>query len=180
MGVQCDHCEREATVHEVVVRDGKRLERHLCEEHARDLGVFQPQSHAGVGQIVKKVVMSQSGGAAAQTQSAMRCGECGMTFAKFRQQGLLGCPACYRAFEDKLAPLLARAHDNGDRHKGKVPRRAGSSLARQEMLAELRRELQSAVESEQYERAATLRDEIGLLESGRAPSDLGEPHEERS
>ena len=52
------------------------------------------------------------------------CGACGTTFAKFRQTGLLGCAQCYFAFEDRLAPLIERAHEGASQHVGKTPRRA--------------------------------------------------------
>lgn len=170
---KCDMCDKEATVHEVVVRNGQRIERHLCEDHAREVGVFHAQAFSGPGQIVKKVVMSQSGLAQQDQTSRSTCPNCGMTFAEFRQDGLLGCSKCYEAFADKLVPLLRRAHDGGDHHIGKIPARAGHCYAKQERLAALRKQLKECIELEQYEKAAAVRDEIHCLEFGessQAPS----------
>ncbi|MEM9083749.1 MAG: UvrB/UvrC motif-containing protein [Planctomycetota bacterium] len=87
-----------------------------------------------------------------------------MTFAQFRETGLLGCPACYRAFEKHLSPLLERAHDGGINHIGKVPARAGTSIDRQQRIALLRRQLDEAITAEEYERAAAVRDELMSFE----------------
>lgn len=160
-------CDNEATVHEVIVRNGQRIERHLCEEHAKEAGVFTTQSFSAAGQVVKKVVMAQSGLASQASSARTACPECGLTFAEFRQDGLLGCSKCYEVFADKLVSLLRRAHDGGDHHVGKVPKRAGTCQIKQERLSALRKQLKECVELEQYEKAAAIRDEIADIEAGR-------------
>jgi protein-arginine kinase activator protein McsA len=47
-----------------------------------------------------------------------------LAFAQFRNNGLLGCGACYAAFEGLLSPMLARAHEGGTHHVGRKPRSA--------------------------------------------------------
>lgn len=54
-------------------------------------------------------------------------------------------------------------------HKGKRPTRNTGSPDRQHRLFQLRREMQEAVQKEEYEKASQLRDEIRQLESGEAP-----------
>ena len=84
--------------------------------------------------------------------------------AEFRGSGRLGCPNDYEVFHETLHPLLERIQ-HSDRHVGKVPRRAGSELKRENELIRLRRELERAVQREEYEEAAHLRDQIRTLES---------------
>lgn len=171
MGVKCDMCDREASVHEVVVVNGERRERHLCEEHAQESGVLptKPGPDTINAMMQKMVALGES------VTTGATCPTCGLSFAKFRAEGLLGCPACYDAFAERLVPLLVRAHDGGDHHVGRVPRRAGALVERQQRLMALRRELGEAVAQEQYERAARLRDEIGTLEQpGGDRDDAGE------
>ncbi len=175
MGVKCDMCDNEATVHEVVVSNGERRERHLCEAHANELGVLPKKPDAEtMSAMMHKMVAAQGHAETSKKQAIASCSECGLTFAKFRAEGLLGCPACYQTFEDRIVPLLVRAHDGGEQHIGRVPKRAGSMVERQQRLMCLRRELGEAVSQEEYERAAKLRDEIGTIEGGR-----GEGGEER-
>ena len=97
---------------------------------------------------------------------ACSCEACGLTFAEFRKSGLMGCSACYKAFESQVGPLIERAHEGGTHHIGKIPRRAGASVERQERITLLRRQLSDAIEAEQYERAADLRDQIRRFEEG--------------
>ncbi len=97
------------------------------------------------------------------------CEHCGITWAEFRQSGLLGCEHDYALFEKDLSPLLQRAHEGATHHVGKVPvRRGGSGVPMKKSvdIAKLRKELQRAVEAEDYERAAKYRDAIRLAEEG--------------
>lgn len=125
-------------------------------------------------------------GAAGRGDAALgACGRCGLTYAAFKQTGLLGCPGCYAAFEERLGPLLERAHEGATHHVGKVPRRAlaecraegggegaagllGGEAERAERIETVRKQLRRAVESEQYELAARLRDELDGLLSRRS------------
>jgi protein arginine kinase activator len=179
MGLKCDQCDNEATVHEVIVRNGERTERHLCEAHARDAGVVRDTPTDSVSSFMQKLsIASQGISEAGKSAGALSCPQCGLSFAKFRAEGLLGCPGCYEAFEDKLAPLLVRAHDGGEHHTGRVPKRAGAMVERQQRLMVLRKELGDAVAQELYERAADLRDQISTLERGGSDTAEVEPGSE--
>lgn len=171
--MKCDLCEKSAVVHEVVIRNGKKREVHLCEHHAKEAGVDLPD-HQPLNKVLTQFVMSQSGSdtSSAATRSASRarktCANCGMTFARFRQTGTLGCSECYDTFETQLGALIERAHCGATHHSGKVPRRAGGNIDRQRLIQRLVKELDEAVAAEQYERAARLRDRLGNLESDDA------------
>lgn len=92
------------------------------------------------------------------------CPICGMTWAVFKSGGLMGCPFDYEHFSGKLMPLVRRAQESATQHVGKVPTKLReSSPIRQIDTARLRRELEQAVESENYELAAKLRDELRKL-----------------
>jgi protein arginine kinase activator len=70
-------------------------------------------------------------------------------------------------FEKELTPLLQRAHEGQTHHVGKVPtRRGGTGVPTKKTidLTKLRKELARAVEAEDYERAAKLRDQIRQAE----------------
>jgi protein arginine kinase activator len=168
----CECGENEATIHEVVIRNGKPYERHLCEACAAKQGIKTSPS-VPTGELLAKYVLSKTAKPAQETA----CPECGLTFSEFKQSELLGCPSCYRAFEDKLGPLLERTHEGGTHHVGKIPRHAlersrlggasgsldellGNAEAQAERLAALRRKLDEAVTAERFELAAQIRDEI--------------------
>ena len=73
-------------------------------------------------------------------------------------------------FTVEALPLLENIHGE-TQHTGKFPKRAPDASQRQYQLIKLRNELRTAVEDEEYERAARLRDEISTLESELAKSD---------
>lgn len=156
----CHRCKkREATVHLTEIIHGEKGEKHLCEQCAAEDGITlkQPQ----LNELLANFVKSQS---SATEVANITCQSCGMTFAEFRSGGLLGCPYDYDAFDKALTPLIKRAHENGAQHVGKVPQRAGVAQERQHDLMRARRELAAAVEREDYELAAKLRDQIKNLE----------------
>jgi len=161
---KCDRCDRPAVVHEVTVKNGVRNEVHLCHEHAVEAGVAMP-THQPINQLLTQFVISQTGKSRAKAGSKRKtCPGCGMTFAKFRQSGALGCPDCYEAFEEQLSPLIGRAQNGATHHRGKTPLRAGASVDRQLLVQQLVKELDQAVAAEQYERAAQLRDRLRNLD----------------
>jgi protein arginine kinase activator len=178
MAIKCDQCDRDATVHEVSMRNGVRIERHLCEQCAVDVGIsIQPTSP--VTEIIKQVMLKDVASKAATPRGPAQiaaCPACKMTFGEFKQGGLLGCAMCYATFEAQLGPLIERAHEGGTAHTGKKPKRAATGVRagptaqqedlharRQQRLRDLRKELEQAVASERYEQAAKLRDELRQL-----------------
>jgi protein arginine kinase activator len=86
-----------------------------------------------------------------------------LTFSDFKNSGLLGCGECYRYFQIGLEPLLKKVHGSAA-HTGKVPRRTGGKVRIRKEIQDLRRQLQQAIQKEDYEQAANLRDEIRHLE----------------
>lgn len=155
---KCDQCDRPATHHIVEIVNGEKIEKHLCELHATEQGVEGQQvTHKPINELLTNFVKLHSGQDPHQEDA---CVSCGMTFAEFRETSVLGCPQCYSTFENQLAPLLERAHEGATHHVGKVPRRAGAGQMRQQRLLRLHKQLDDAVESENYEMAARLRDEI--------------------
>ncbi len=178
--MKCDRCDKIATVHELTQVNGVKVERHVCEQCAKELGIATTGLPAGNALLNLAVNIS--------TTRASVCPGCRTTFAEFKQNGLLGCADCYRVFETQLGPLLARAHQGGDRHRGKSPVRMTGAPApehdpsilaelaeRARRLAALRHELDGAVKSEQYERAARLRDELKRLASSSERSGAAPP-----
>lgn len=163
--MRCQNChEAKATVHITDTVPEKR-ERHLCEDCAEREGVIIKQTQQTTADILQEFMKHKLGVAETDNRT---CPQCGITFREFRMKGQLGCPHDYEAFRSLLAPLLERAHEGATQHVGKVPDFAGSGAKRQSDLIRLRRELDEAIQREQYEEAAQLRDKIRELESGSA------------
>ena len=164
--MKCDNCNKQATVHLTEIRNGKKIEKHLCEQcAAQNEGLaVGPKGHTPINELLTNFVLAHSG---LQKETGAVCDACGITWAEFRQSGLFGCANDYTAFEKDLTPLLQRAHEGATHHVGKVPTRRGGTgvpLKKQVDVAKLRKELAKAVEAEDYERAAKLRDQIKTAE----------------
>jgi len=161
--MKCDNCNKAATVHLTEIKNGKKIEKHLCEQCAAQNEGFPAKSHTPINELLTNFVLAHSG---MPKEMGATCEHCGISWAEFRQTGLLGCEHDYPLFEKDLTPLLQRAHEGATHHVGKTPvRRGGTSTStasarKQTELARLRKELARAVEAEDYEKAAKLRDAI--------------------
>jgi protein arginine kinase activator len=165
--MKCDNCGKNATVHLTEIKGGKKIEKHLCEQCAAQNEGLPVKSHMPINELLTNFVMAHSG--LQKETGAAACEHCGITWAEFRQSGLLGCAHDYQIFEKDLMPLLTRAHEGMTHHVGKVPTRRGNTgvpMKKQVDLTRLRKELSKAVEAEDYERAAKLRDQIRQAENG--------------
>lgn len=156
----CQRCKKQsATVHLTDLAKGEKIERHLCEECAAHEGVTVKQ-HVNINDVLNSFLMAQS---SVQEQIKTRCPHCGLSFAEFRSQGLLGCEHDYDVFGEALANVIERAQDGNTHHTGKRPgEMIDADPAVQERLR-LRGQLREAIEQEDYERAAALRDQLEEL-----------------
>jgi protein arginine kinase activator len=160
----CDNCnERDAVVHLTRIEDNAVIQSHLCEKCAAAKGVETtlavPQHPLGdILQAVQQQASSSS------SDDAAACSFCGATARDFRATGRLGCPHCYDAMERSLRELLRRLHGNS-KHVG-VPYQVPTAhvLEKPDSLHDLRDRLRRAVETEQFELAAELRDRLRVLE----------------
>ncbi len=159
---QCDRCESPATVHLTEIRGGKKTERHLCESCAKTQ--FHPPT--GNGDIQKLLSDFDPHKIVARTvgERGPTCPECGLTLGEFKQLGRFGCAHDYEAFGNELTGLFKKIH-GATRYSGKTPDgrevRGGET---QDAIRKMRRELDSAIDSENYEEAARLRDEIRSIQ----------------
>jgi protein arginine kinase activator len=165
--MQCDNChERPAAIHLTQIVDNSVTTVHLCEECAAEKGV---QTGASVTKLPLSGFLASVGqGAAAALPPGVddrSCGFCGAKLQDFRETGRLGCPHCYDTFEQHLRDLLRRIHGSSQ-HVGEVylPATTAPFDDTQRTLAELREQLRRAVETENFELAAELRDQIRGME----------------
>jgi len=165
--MKCENCNNSATVHLTEIKGGKKIEKHLCENCAAQLeGIGSMKGHQPINELLTNFVMAHSG---LTKEQGLQCDACGITWAEFRQGGLLGCANDYKVFERELAPLIQRAHEGATHHIGKVPTRKGAvgvpAKRRTPDTERLKKDLARAVEAEDYERAAKLRDQIRQAEA---------------
>jgi len=159
----CQSCQQAvATVHLTEIEQGKKREVHLCDACAHKKGMVSP---FGLGSLIPDLAGAEEQATPADPTRGedARCPKCGITYREFRSEGRLGCGHDYDGFREGLVPLLERIH-GATQHVGKVPARMGKSMDRERDLIDMRRKLQEAIQTEQYELAAQLRDQIREVE----------------
>ena len=161
---KCRQCANQATLHITEVMEGHASEVHLCEKCARDYLDESESSDTDsvAADLAAKLEELQS--ATDEDLDSVSCSGCGITLAEFRDIGRLGCPSCYDDFREELKPLLENIHEELF-HTGKRPNRIMESNDDQSRVLQLRNEQREAIRQEDYETAATLRDQIARIES---------------
>ena len=161
MNFKCDKCGKAATIHLTEIIDGEKIEKHFCQNCASTDGITI-KAEVPIGQLLEDFVL-QTGGLDEGPERV--CDVCGIKFSEFRETGLLGCPNDYDVFEEGLVEILERAQEGAVQHIGKVPHGADDVQKRQTAILRLRSELKAAINGEDYERAASLRDPIKEIEN---------------
>lgn len=159
----CEICgKKEATVEFTEIINDEVTQLHLCESCAREKGVEMEQ-HFSIADLLAG--LTDLGLEFEPKQPPIKCSNCAMTYDDFRKIGRLGCGECYNAFKRSLLPLLKRIHGS-TRHLGKatVKLEKAVGVTKVSQLQELRQKLQRAIEMEEYEEAAKIRDKIRELE----------------
>ena len=159
----CEVCKQtQATVHLTEIINDQMTELHLCEACANQKGA-QVESHFGLADLLSGLAESGKLQEPEEVVSKV-CPTCRMTYEDFRKVGRLGCADCYTTFKRSLGSLLKRIHGSPI-HIGKSPVRLikPSKIAKTELL-DLKRKLERAIEHEEFEEAAKLRDQIRRLE----------------
>ncbi len=159
----CELCKQaQATVHLTEIVNEQMTELHLCEVCANQKGA-QVESHFGLSDLLSG--LAEFGKTQEAEEATVKaCAVCGMTYDDFRKVGRLGCAECYQTFKRSLGSLLKRIHGSPI-HVGKSPARLikPGKAAKTELL-ELKRKLERAIEREEFEEAARLRDQIRRAE----------------
>lgn len=154
--VCCVCKEKPATVHLTQIAGDKVQKVDLCEECAKNKGVNDSTFALAdmlLGLGASQEIEKGSGGA------EIKCPQCGFSQADFKKSGRLGCAECYKTFADGLEGLLKSMH-KGTRHTGKVPESLRQTRDLSVRLKTLQQKLAKAIEEENFEQAASLRDEI--------------------
>ena len=149
--------EKEATVHLTQIAGDKMQKVDLCEDCAKQKGVNDPTGFSLADLLLGLGASQELEHAAGPT--GLKCPKCGFTQTDFKKTGRLGCPECYQVFGDVLDTLLKSMH-KGTRHVGKAPAAQRQVRDAQRQVKSLQNQLSKAIQDEDFEQAAILRDEL--------------------
>ena len=95
------------------------------------------------------------------------CPTCKTRLSEVSKTGKAGCSDCYTVFRPQFEYMLAKIHAN-TQHTGKISESAGERLKVKKELENLKAAMQAAIEGQNFEQAAVLRDKIKALETKEA------------
>lgn len=176
--MKCQLCgKNSATNYMKIVVNGKLKEYALCGECAKKSGYsnfFDPMVLD-----FNSLIGSFFGNSSPEMTDTVRCPGCGSSFGEIAQSGQVGCAQCYHTFHSKMMPFIQRIHGN-TKHCGKnatsralrvnpeskmsVVENAPSKTIESSEILKKKQELKEAIEIQNFERAAELRDEIRSLQ----------------
>lgn len=167
--ITCQNCNSNpAMVHITNIINGTPYELHLCQKCADEKGVLH-KTQFSIFDIIGSTLKENLEKAIKERDEEhedLKCSSCGLSYKEFRTRARLGCSHDYEAFRKELLPLMKRIH-GAEAHVGKVPVTNKPSLEKVRTLRELKKELTAAINEEDYERAAKLRDKIKHLEESK-------------
>ncbi|MDO5472043.1 MAG: UvrB/UvrC motif-containing protein [Akkermansia sp.] len=171
---KCQICGKRASIYLTQIVNGQATDLALCEACARAKGLFDPQSltfaekffpeafKEKVDKIVRELInrvdeAERPAPRSAGSDMLTRCPVCNFTLDDFRRCGRLGCPDCYHVFAEEINSEHPAGDDNSK--DGNTSAEEAVEITR----SKLEQQLKAAIEREDYEQAALLRDKIKNL-----------------
>ena len=166
----CENCkQRHAKVTVTQVQDGQKFTHHYCEVCAAQFHPFhydvqeEPISlqqfiSNWFGSPIQQQVQNK------QPQQTTSCTKCGFTYRQFLKQGKFGCTQCYSTFYEHLPAIFEKLH-GGTEHIGSVENKTSDTERLVQHIEELRQQIKQAIEQERFEDAASIRDQIKVLQA---------------
>jgi len=163
----CEKClQREAVVKFTQVIGNEKTTLNLCKTCAEKQGLSNPL--VDISKVFGKIIIAILGEhVASQTDEDVKkmdegadCERCGLLWSDFKKTGRLGCSHCYDTYMEQLKVLLRRLHGS-NKHIGKQIKKEKSEIP--DSLDTLQKRLKKAIEKEEYEVAAEIRDRIREL-----------------
>lgn len=169
--MKCEKCgEKEAIFFYEENINGEKRSYHLCRSCAESAGLiakskatagedlFSPLFPAGYSNFIGDIFgLPQNLGMQAKT-----CEACGSSWHMIAKSGKVGCPHCYGTFEEELERSIRSIHGNVT-HVGRAPAKDLAAREQKNRMANLKSALKAAIEAENFEEAARLRDEIRAI-----------------
>ena len=167
-------CPKKKTVHLTEIIDGQMTEMHLCENcpKLKKVNVDQQFGLAGMladfGDFITPALEDET-----SSKKILQCEQCGLGYNEFRKSGRLGCGYCYESFKKPMTVLLKNIHGS-DKHCGKAPTKMPRNYVaknivekaphpkptKEDLMRGLEQQLAQAIDKQNFEQAALLRDQI--------------------
>ena len=160
--MKCNRCNKnEATTYYKQSINGITKEYMLCPECAHEMKLDISDDFSPFKLFGNAFGFS---GSTPSVALQKHCTLCNSTFDDIVRSGKVGCAECYKVFEKELRPSIRRIHGNVKyipNQNDTVQDKDGINKGKQESETDkLKAELKIAIENEEYEKAALIRDKI--------------------
>ena len=167
--MKCQKCnQRTANTHITQVINGTKTEMYLCHDCAnenQELFSFKSPFDNEFENLFSGFWETHPSVKVLSSPTAMqKCDNCGLTRAELMNQGKPGCSNCYTVFASQLTRPLKQIHGSA-KHSGKVPEKAGKELRLAQKVKSLESKLNIAINEQNFEEAAIIRDQIKALQN---------------
>lgn len=158
--MMCDKCGKNpATTHVKTVINGVIQQNHLC-SYCAAKGGYNSFGNLSLANLLTSMF---SDSAISSHSVSRRCECCGSSFSDIVESGRVGCSECYEIFKAELLPSLNRLHGKA-LHVGATPvKKTPPVETLEQKIAKLKEDMLKAIDNEDFEKAAELRDEIKAL-----------------
>ena len=176
--MSCEKCgERPAQVRYTEYREGESKKLMICFECAKSLGFeVDPTEETPPGApdpsmaavVLVSTPLSPTVKAVPEHE---RCPKCGLTSAEFQRLSRFGCEKCYEVFAPALDSWFEKIH-GASSHRGRLPgspEEPPAATPNPGEIEDLQRRLAQAIENEDFEEAARLRDRLRFANAPPTP-----------
>lgn len=168
--MKCERCgENEANLYIKKIFNGESYEENICSECAEkeEYDILGEMGDSMKDFCLETIMMGLSSfdniAEIEHTEEFVkRCPQCDSTYQDILKSGFFGCPKCYEVFHEEASNILKQINGTSV-HRGNVPARFRKEMDLQKKIEQKQNELEKAIQDENYEYAAILRDEIRKL-----------------
>lgn len=170
----CQKCStKTASVFISSIIYGKEKRLYLCNDCAKDYTLlnFKLPEPFSIKDVMDKFKLNETNLtdkyedllAIDKDYEDTKCPNCYITYEDYRETGKLGCSKCYETFEKQLKLIIKNMYSN-EEYIGKSPKKDNDNIYISKEIRILKEDLNRAIEKEEYEKAADIRDRIKELE----------------
>ena len=148
----CEKCgKNNATIVYTQIINGKKSTLNICSACAAQESIFE-----NFGSLLSFSPREEF--------NTRVCPVCSTSLVEFTKKGRVGCGECYRTFRKNAESMLKKIHGTSE-HINKIKVEEKTEEPKSEIRI-MREELTKAIECENFEEAARLRDKIREMEKG--------------
>lgn len=173
----CQKCHKKtASIFISSIINGQETRIYLCDDCAKDYPLFDFdfQDLFSIKDVMDKLKIDENNSIDKRKENLLEiennsedknitCPNCYNTYDEYRETGKLGCSRCYEIFEKQLKCIFKNIYGYKE-YIGKSPKKDGGQICISKEIRILKEDLNRAIEQEEYEKAADIRDKINELE----------------